>query len=234
MSAQTQTGTRRSEAPGPGLEHLRLEVFIGKWINGGNYVATSEAPVAKIVTSDVYESIPGRLSVLHTANGHIGDLDVGGMEIIWLPRLGVGSTPPTFIDSQGHVIVDELICAGKWIWTGERIRTTAEFSDDRKIQRALHEVVGIAPTMAAPKPGTTGLAEPRCGSENRAAHVEPSERYAGAQCVGGHQVSCTACRLRAATWAFGSSRRGDGSRTYPGLHAGWIREDDAAWRVGST
>jgi hypothetical protein len=82
MSAQTQTGTRRSEAPGPGLEHLRLEVFIGKWINEGNYVATSEAPVAKIVTSDVYESIAGRLSVLHTANGHIGHLDVGGMEII--------------------------------------------------------------------------------------------------------------------------------------------------------
>jgi hypothetical protein len=29
--------------------------------------------------------------------------------------------------------------AGKWIWTGEQIRTTSEFSDDGKIQRSLHE-----------------------------------------------------------------------------------------------
>ncbi|HEU4907869.1 MAG TPA: hypothetical protein VFT17_03305 [Propionibacteriaceae bacterium] len=38
------------------------------------------------------------------------------------------------------MVGDELIYdAGKWVWTGERIRTTAEFSDDGKIQRPLHE-----------------------------------------------------------------------------------------------
>jgi hypothetical protein len=114
-------------------------VFIGKWINEGNTVATSEAPEAKIVTSDVYEWIPGRFAVLHTAYGHIGDLDVGGVEIIGCDSQR-GQYTSHFFDSQGHVIVDELIyAAGKWIWTGERIRTTAEFSDDGKIQRALHE-----------------------------------------------------------------------------------------------
>ena len=58
MSAQTQTGTWRSEAPGPGPEHRRLEAFIGEWINEVNTVATTDPPEAKIVTSDVYEWIP--------------------------------------------------------------------------------------------------------------------------------------------------------------------------------
>jgi hypothetical protein len=45
-----------------------------------------------------------------------------------------------FFDSQGHVTVDQLIYDdGKWIWSGERIRTTSEFSEDGKIQRSLHE-----------------------------------------------------------------------------------------------
>ena len=36
--------------------------------------------------------------------------------------------------------VDELIYGdGKWIWRGERIRTTSEFSEDGKVQRSLHE-----------------------------------------------------------------------------------------------
>ena len=46
-------------------------------------IATPENLAAKILTRcDVYEWIPGRLSVLHTAYGRIGDLDVGGVEII--------------------------------------------------------------------------------------------------------------------------------------------------------
>jgi len=38
------------------------------------------------------------------------------------------------------VTLDELIYDdGKWIWSGERIRTTSEFSMDGTIQRSLHE-----------------------------------------------------------------------------------------------
>lgn len=139
MTGRTQTGTWESEAPAPGPEHRRLEVFIGKWINEGETMATPDAPAARIVTSDVYEWIPGRFSVLHTAYGHIGDLDVGGVEIIGYDAES-GKYTSHFFDSQGHVTVDELTYdAGKWIWTGERTRTTSEFSDDGKVQRSLHE-----------------------------------------------------------------------------------------------
>jgi hypothetical protein len=42
-------------------------VFIGKWINEGETVATADAHTARIATSDVYERIPGGFAVLHIA-----------------------------------------------------------------------------------------------------------------------------------------------------------------------
>jgi hypothetical protein len=114
-------------------------VFIGKWINEGQTAATGDTPAAKILTSDVYEWIPGRFCVLHTAYGRIGELDVGSVEIIGYDAER-GTYTSHFFDSQGHVTVDELLYDdGKWIWNGERIRTTSTFSDDRKVQRSLHE-----------------------------------------------------------------------------------------------
>jgi hypothetical protein len=76
MEQTAHSGTFEHDPPTPGPEHARLEVFIGKWINEGETVATTDAPSSKIVTSDVYEWIPGRFGVLHTAYGRIGDLDV--------------------------------------------------------------------------------------------------------------------------------------------------------------
>src|SRR4029453_7794404 len=137
MTEQARIGTWERDGSGPGPEHGRLEVFIGKWINEGETVATPNAPAAKIVTSDVYEWIPGRFAVLHTAYGRSGDLDVGGVEILGYDPESRTYTSH-FFDSQGHVTVDELIYDdGKWIWRGERIRTTSEFSEDGKIQRPL-------------------------------------------------------------------------------------------------
>ena len=139
MEEGAHSGTFEHAAPEPGPAHARLEVFIGKWINEGETIAAPGAPAAKIVTSDVYEWIPGRFSVLHTAYGRIGDLDVGGVEILGYDAKS-GNYTSHFFDSQGHVSVDELIYdQGRWIWSGERIRTTSEFSDDGKVQRSLHE-----------------------------------------------------------------------------------------------
>jgi Protein of unknown function (DUF1579) len=137
MAEQGHSGTFEHEAPEPGPEHARLEVFIGKWINEGVTVGTPEE--AKILTSDVYEWIPGRFAVFHTAYGRLGDLDVGGVEILGYDPES-GNYTSHFFDSQGHITVNDLTYDdGKWIWAGEKIRTTAEFSDGGKVQRALHE-----------------------------------------------------------------------------------------------
>jgi hypothetical protein len=139
VTGQAMTGTWASKAPEPGPEHHRLEIFIGKWINEGETVPSGGASTVRILTSDVYEWIPGRFAVLHTAYGRIGELDVGGVEIIRYDT-ETGKYTSHFFDSQGHLTVDELLYDdGMWIWKGERIRTTSTFSDDGKVQHSLHE-----------------------------------------------------------------------------------------------
>jgi hypothetical protein len=123
----------------PGPEHQLLEVFIGKWINEGYIVASTDAPSVKILTSDVYEWMPGGFFVLHTAYGRIGDLDVGGVEII-----GYDAASQTyrthFFDSQGNISSQELTeDHGVWRWLGEQTRCTAVFTDQGKTQTAHHE-----------------------------------------------------------------------------------------------
>jgi len=100
MTEAARSGTFEHEAPKPGPEHAKLEVFIGKWINEGKTVASQDAPATRIVTSDVCEWIPGRFAVLHTAYGRIGDLDVGGAEILGYNPAS-GKCTSHFFDSQG-------------------------------------------------------------------------------------------------------------------------------------
>jgi Protein of unknown function (DUF1579) len=125
----------------PGPEHQRLEVFLGKWINEGSTVASADVPSVKILTSDVYEWMPGGFFVLHTAYGRIGDSDVGGVEIIGYDA--ANKTYRThFFDSQGHISSQELTeDLGVWKWRGESTRCTTFFTDQGKTQTAHHERV---------------------------------------------------------------------------------------------
>ncbi len=123
----------------PGPEHRRLDVFVGRWINEGHTVATDEAPAAKILTSDVYEWMPGGFFVLHTAYGRIGDVGVGGTEIMSYDPT-TGTYRSLLFDSQGNINEDELtVKGGTWTWAGATHRATAVFSDNGKTQTCRHE-----------------------------------------------------------------------------------------------
>lgn len=144
-TAQQSTATVQSGLIGhlvqPGPEYHRLEVFLGKWINQGSTVARADAPPVKILTSDMYEWVPGGFFILHTAYGRIGDRDVGGVEII-----GYDAASQTyrthFFDSQGNISSQELTSSGDtWTWMGEQTRCTAVFTDQGKTQTAHHERV---------------------------------------------------------------------------------------------
>lgn len=116
----------------------RLNVFIGKWMNEGYTVETAQAPSTKITTSDVYEWLPGKFFVLHTAYGRIGDMDVGGVEI-----LGYDPTNreffSRFFDSSGNLHEDSLTVAGdNWTWKGKTTGCTAVFTERGKVQTAHH------------------------------------------------------------------------------------------------
>jgi hypothetical protein len=138
-------------APQPGPEHKRLDVFIGKWITEGYTVAAPGAPPNSITTSDVYEWLPGGYFVLHITYGRIGDIDVGGTEIL-------GYDPATkryftrCYDSRGAIHDAELTVDGDtWSWKGATTGCTAIFTEHGKRQTAHHvridEKGGWAPAM---------------------------------------------------------------------------------------
>ncbi len=130
---------RVAHPAGPGPEHKRLDIFIGKWINEGHTVATAEAPAVKILTSDVYEWMPGGFFVLHTAYGRIGDVGVGGTEIMRYDPT-TGTYRSLLFDSQGNINEDELTVEGDtWTWAGATHRAVAVFSDNGKTQTCRHE-----------------------------------------------------------------------------------------------
>jgi Protein of unknown function (DUF1579) len=138
MAEESRTGVWEAQAPEPGVEHRRLEVFIGKWITEGETVATPDAPAVRITASDVYEWIPGRFSVLHAAYGRIGEMEVGGIEMI-VYDADRGNYASHFFDSQGNVTVSDLIYDdGKWIWKGPRTRCTSTVRADGSFHAA-HE-----------------------------------------------------------------------------------------------
>ena len=130
-----------NQLPKPGPEHQRLDVFIGKWINQGHTIASADVLAASILTSDVYEWMPGGFFVLHTAYGRVGNIDVGGTEIISYDAASK-QYRSHFFDSQGHISTHELTASGDtWKWTGEQTRCTAVFTDYGKTQTAHHERV---------------------------------------------------------------------------------------------
>jgi hypothetical protein len=143
QTSQQPTATVQSGLIGhliqPGPEHKSLEVFIGKWMNEGQTIAGASAPAVKILTSDVYEWMPGGFFVLHTAYGRIGNMDVGGTEILGYDAVSQ-QYRSYFFDSQGNVSMQELTASGDtWTWSGGQTRCTAVFSDQGKMQTAHHE-----------------------------------------------------------------------------------------------
>jgi hypothetical protein len=132
------TGNVTSAAPhAPELQ--RLEVFIGRWITEGQTVESSEAASVPIVASDVYQWAPGGRFLMHPAYGHIGPLEVGGLEVIGFDP-ATGQYRTHFFDSQGNVVTETLSQRdGTWTWQGAHARCTGVFSEGGKVLTARHE-----------------------------------------------------------------------------------------------
>ncbi len=125
-----------AEQPGP--EHKLLQVFIGQWINEGHTVEAPGSPSVKILTSDVYDWMPGGFFVLHTAYGRIGNMDVGGTEILGYDR-AARRYSSRFYDSRGNVSEAVLTADNNsWTWRGETTGCTAVFTENGKVQTAHH------------------------------------------------------------------------------------------------
>jgi len=140
-----ETGMKQEETirsqRGPqarGHEYDRLEVLIGKWINVGKTEPMGDEPPLDITTSDIYEWMPGKYWILHTAYGRLGNVDVGGVEIIGYDR-ETGKYVSYFYDSRGNVSEHEIMVDGNSMtWKGNVTGCTAVFTEKGKVQTAHH------------------------------------------------------------------------------------------------
>jgi hypothetical protein len=105
----------------------------------GETVPQSDAPAVPIVASDIYEWLPGGHFVMHPAYGRIGEVGVGGLEIIGFDP-ATGQYQCHCFDSQGNTTTQTLSFRGDaWIWQGTHARCTGVFTDEHKTLTARHE-----------------------------------------------------------------------------------------------
>ena len=123
---ETIRSQEERQARGPGND--RLEVLIGKWINVGKTEPMGDEPPLDITTSDIYEWLPGKYWILHTAYGRLGNMD-GGVEIIGYDR-ETDKYVSYFYGSRGNSSQHEIIVSGNTItWKGKVTGCTATFTD---------------------------------------------------------------------------------------------------------
>jgi hypothetical protein len=120
-------------------EHDLLKSLIGRWITKGETISNDGSPALKILASDIYEWVPGRFFVVHTAYGQIGEQSVGGIELIgYDEQAAVFRTH--FFDSEGNVSNQELkFRDGVWIWSGAHARARGVLGKDGTTMPTRHE-----------------------------------------------------------------------------------------------
>jgi hypothetical protein len=142
-SAEAAPPQEQSRSVGP--EHQRLNAFLGNWKTDGQTVGDGSAPAAPIRSSDVYEWLPGHFFLVHHWDGHVGETEVHGIEIIgYDPKRGAYQTH--FFDSEGNSGSEDLSVHDRtWTWVGKQVmgsdwhRCTSVVSDDGDTMRAKHE-----------------------------------------------------------------------------------------------
>ncbi len=134
-------GMPSGSAPGP--EQRALAVLIGRWINQGTTVASNETPATPITTSDVYDWAPGGFFVLHSAYGRIGEVSVGGIEIIGYDPTS-GTYRCHFFDSEGSTSTQEMrLGNGTVTWEGDATRCESTFEDEGRTLVAHHQRLDV-------------------------------------------------------------------------------------------
>lgn len=128
-----------------GPEHQRLHVFAGRWRTEGRTTPTEGVPALPIQSSDEYEWLPGGFFLIHRWNGHVGDAEVHGIEIIGYDAAS-GHYQTHFFDNDGNSGAEDLtVCDRTWTWLGNQVmgsewhRCTSVVSDDGNTMRASHD-----------------------------------------------------------------------------------------------
>ena len=138
-----ETTTMIKAVPGP--QHKRLSAFVGNWRTEGHTIATAEVPAIPILSSDIYEWVPGNFFVVHRWDGTVGEVEAAGIEIIGYDA-AAGEYRTHFFDGDGNSGSEALTVRDRrWTWLGRQVmgaewhRCTSVESEDGDAMTARHE-----------------------------------------------------------------------------------------------
>ena len=123
-------------ADGPGPEHQRLEVLVGRWRTEGQTKDMPNAPAVRVDAFDAYEWLHGGFGLLHLVDARMGDEKVEGTEIIgYDPGRGRYVTQYFGSDGPNAYEAELLDQEGALVWRmqSRSDRFTGTFSDDRSV-----------------------------------------------------------------------------------------------------
>ena len=124
----TESSTARPARPG--MQHRRLDGFVGTWRTAGTVRASEHGPATPFTAIDRYEWMPGGFFLLHHVQAHMGEGELTALEVIsYDPE--TNTYPMRSFDSQGNTGTHQATLRDRtWTFQGPTERFTGSFSDD--------------------------------------------------------------------------------------------------------
>jgi hypothetical protein len=130
------TKNQSPEMPTPSVEHKQLGVWVGKWNTEGQSYAEGHSNESlkvssvKMTSVETFKLLLDGFFLVHHWDGHVGDAEFKGMEVI-----GYDASSQTycsrFFDNSGNAPTYQVsVRDNVWTYIGELQRATFEFSDD--------------------------------------------------------------------------------------------------------
>ncbi|HYW11933.1 MAG TPA: DUF1579 family protein [Longimicrobium sp.] len=124
------TDSSIAQPPAPGMEHRRLDAFVGTWRTEGVIRAGEHGPATPFTATDRYEWMQGGYFLLHHVRAHMGDVELTALEVIGYDA-ETGTYPMRSYDSQGNTGTHQATLRdGNWTFQGATERFTGSFSGD--------------------------------------------------------------------------------------------------------
>ncbi|GBO54187.1 hypothetical protein APA_2135 [Pseudanabaena sp. lw0831] len=131
-----ETKNQSPEMSLPSVEHKQLGVWVGKWNTEGQSYAEGNSKESlkvssvKMTSLETFELLLDGFFLVHRWDGHVGDAEFKGMEVI-----GYDASSQTycsrFFDNSGNSPTYQVsVRDNVWTYIGELQRATFEFSDD--------------------------------------------------------------------------------------------------------
>ena len=113
LAAQTP-----APVPQPGLEHKRLDAFVGKWSSEGEAQPSPYGPAGKMTSVETFAWLPGGFFMIHQWDTRQGAVEIKGMEIMGYDGRSKVYTSRFFDNFGNSGSAKATLHGNTWIWAG--------------------------------------------------------------------------------------------------------------------